>query len=139
MSDSECNAPCVINVAMGFYLVFCDGEYGHNGEHFHRIPSVQLDAVAKWSYHGYGDDSVGGVSPPSMVTDRCQTWVRTKELARLERNPRAQCDFSQPLVIFLESNGDTTAFCCEKKPGHDGEHVRRGVFSPLSVVWSVTW
>ena len=141
---SKCGAPCIFNTSIGFRLVFCGKDRGHEGNHSCEIPDHSqtpyegTQGTVHWSYTGNTAGETG-VSSAGSVHQRCGSWVHSQEPLKLESGRKEDPGFHDPLFRLLAPDGHRSAFCCEKKPGHDGAHTRSGIFSPLGMKWRITW
>jgi|GEM_PF-3918083 len=140
MSDSKCDAPCIINVASGFYLVLCGGDLGHNGDHSYEIPDTNDTVIAtvEWSYTGTTSEDANGISYAPPMSTRCNSLVRTKRLPKLDSRD-AGVNYYQPVLSLARSDGCYANFVCEKNPEHNEGHMRSGIFGPLGMKWRITW
>ena len=135
MFTNKCNAPCVINTAIGFQLVLCEKEHSHMESH-----SVELkgnkETIVSWVYIGQPTD--GGVSGTPALHEHCDSSTRVKlppQLAPGVLEPM----YKMSLMTVTESPTATTGFNCEREHGHKGCHMRSGVFGPLGIAWKIEW
>ena len=74
--SEKCNAPCVVNTAIGFHLVFCEKKHGHEGDHSLKMKCGEellfgsKEATVSWNYIGVAVD--GGVSGAPGLNERCK-------------------------------------------------------------------
>jgi hypothetical protein len=137
---SKCNVPCIVNVSQGFRLVFCGESAGHSGDHSLTIQNTPagFKARVQWSYSGKTAHGVGA-SPAAAIRNRCDSWAHTAQTLKLEPSQVKDPGMFDPLFLVMEPDGHPTGFCCEKRPDHEGEHARSGVFGPLGITWRITW
>lgn len=131
---NKCHAPCIINTAIGFQLVFCEQEHGHAENHSLKMKSGK-EVTASWNYIGVAVD--GGVSGAPGLDERCTTWVYVDQPPQLA--PGVLAPMYQMSLMTVTESSVTTGFCCEKSPGHEGCHMRTGAYGPLGTVWKIEW
>ncbi len=134
-----CNAPCIINTASGFHLVFCEGDAGHSGYHFRKIKDrhTGVEGAIGWDYLSVPSESESDV-PSLSGSKRCMEWMHLLPLPKIvpgSLEPRRD----QTLINVVSENFSSTGFCCGKELGHDGQHARSGLFGPLAINWEIVW
>ena len=136
MNKTCCNAPCIINATMSFHLVFCGKDAGHaDGHSFEtkdRLNGSKI--VIGWRYLGCAEAGENISYAPSL-NERCEKWAHLTHTVELLRGPLKL--FPEQSLLRLSSN--EVGYCCEKKPGHDGQHIRSGIFGPLGISWNISW
>lgn len=139
---SKCNAPCIINTAIGFQLVLCEQEHSHDGNHTSQMRGSKerligsKEATVSWTYTGQPCD--GGESGAPSLHERCDSWTRVNQPRQLAPGILEPM-YRMSLMTVTEATAAITGFCCEKSPGHEGGHMRSGVFGPEGIKWAIEW
>lgn len=94
------------------------------------------EATVSWMYIGQPCD--GGMSGAPALQVRCDSWARVSQPPQLAPGVLEPM-YRMSLMTITESTGAMTGFCCEKSQGHEGGHLRSGIFAPLSIVWKIEW
>lgn len=133
---TTCGAPCIINATAGLHIVFCEKEHGHTGDcSCTRNDEKGFCVVISWIYLGQTFD-IDNYAPPLTEGVRCRTWVHGIPTENLVSD---HLNFSVEIRQIHSGGCKPTSFCCEKPPGHDGDHTRSGKFGPLGIQWEIKW
>lgn len=131
-----CNTPCIINASSGYHLVFCQEKHGHDGDHVYRTKAQHTERGVVVSWFNAGNSGYGHISSAPSMTNRCREWVHVQNLLKFHQGHADPMGNPSLLHITI---AETSSFCCEKNPGHDGEHMRSGLFRPLGIQWKIVW
>ncbi|MCX6786466.1 MAG: hypothetical protein NTU85_01445 [Candidatus Kaiserbacteria bacterium] len=138
MGTDACDAPCIVNTAEGFSPVFCQKELGHVGEHsFNMLDQSGKEVTVEWNYLGQVTE-VGDFELPPMLDQRCKDWAHIPLFKGFLPTPEKR-QWGPNLMLFSVLQKLKASFCCGKTPGHDGPHIRSGVFGPLGIKWEIKW
>lgn len=133
---TKCNAPCIINTAIGFQLVLCEAEHDHGGNRHFATLVGDKKTVVSWAYLGQPCD--GGTSVTLPLHQRCDSSTQVAQPPQLAPGILEPM-YRMSLMTITEAPAATTGFCCEKAPGHRGHHMRSGMFDPLGMRWVIQW